>query len=176
MRWSFAALILVLAIAPAIAAEKAAEKESDKAGAPGTNIDMPFLMAPMTGSDGKLSGYAYIASRVTATSDANATLVRDKLAFIQDVFVRDVNAREIATTGDPKKIDEPALQARLLADARKIMGQGKIVSVAIMQVQIAPLRPGPTTAVAGQLPPAESAPSAHAEPSPSARAEPAQGH
>ena len=157
MRWSFVALILALAILPAAAGERSAETQGDKAGAPGTNIDMPFLMAPMTGADGKLSGYAYIASRVTATSDANATLVRDKLAFIQDVFVRDVNAREIATTGDPKKVDVPALQARLLAGARKIMGQGKVASVAIVQVQIAPLRPGPVTAVAGQLPPADPA-------------------
>ncbi|HEY4274080.1 MAG TPA: hypothetical protein VGM68_01235 [Rhizomicrobium sp.] len=151
-----------MAILPAVAAETSAEKpagkEGDKSGAPGTNIDMPFLMAPMKGDDGKLSGYAYIASRLTATSDANATLVRDKLAFIQDAFVRDVNAREIAASGDPKKVDEPALVARLLADARKVMGQGKVTSAAIVQVQIAPLRPSPMTAVAGQLPPSEAAP------------------
>jgi hypothetical protein len=136
--------------------------KAPEAGAPGTNIDMPFLMAPMTGADGKLSGYAYVASRVTATSDANATLVRDKLAFIQDAFVRDVNAREIAATGNPVKVEEPALQARLLADARKVMGPGKVASVAIVQVQIAPLRPGPVTAVAGQLPPTDPLPAAEA--------------
>jgi hypothetical protein len=164
MRGSLSVALLLALSLPVLAAEEGHEQsahgKTPEAGAPGTNIDMPFLMAPMTGADGKLSGYAYIASRVTATSDANATLVRDKLAFIQDAFVRDVNAREIANTGDPVKVDEPQLQARLLADARKVMGPGKVASVAIVQVQIAPLRPGPVTAVAGQLAPADPLPAA----------------
>ena len=163
MRWTSAALIFVLAIAPAAAAEKAAGKEGDKAGAPGTNVDMPFLMAPLTGADGKLSGYAYISSRLTATSDIIANQARDKIAFIQDAFVRDVNAKEIATSGDPLTVNNAALEARLLADARKVVGAGKIVSIAIMQVQIAPLHPGPVTAVPGQ-PGTDSAPAAPAKP------------
>lgn len=163
MRWTFAALIFVLAIAPVAAAEKAAGKGGDKAGAPGTNIDMPFLMAPLTDADGKLSGYAYVSSRLTATSDAGAGLVRDKIPFIQDAFVRDVNAAEIATSGDPVTVDNPALAARLLADARRVVGAGKVASIAIMQVQIAPLHPSPVTAVAGQ-PPADLPPAAPAKP------------
>src|SRR6185312_16888741 len=121
MRWTAAALIFAVMIAtPALAVEK--EAVGDKAGAPGTNIDMPFLMAPMTGADGKLSGYAYISSRLTANSDVSANQARDKIAFIQDAFVRDVNAKEIATSGDPASVDNAALQARLLADARKVVG------------------------------------------------------
>lgn len=164
MRWTSAALIFALAIAPAAAAEKEAPaKEDAKAGAPGTNVDMPFLMAPLTGADGKLSGYAYISSRLTATSDIIANQARDKIAFIQDAFVRDVNATEIATSGDPLTVNNAALEARLLADARKVVGAGKIVSIAIMQVQIAPLHPGPVTAVPGQ-PGTDSAPAAPAKP------------
>jgi hypothetical protein len=165
---------LLALVAPVSAAEEAHGKseghgkEEAKSGEPGTNIDMPFLMAPMTGADGKLSGYAYISSRLTANSDVSANQVRDKIAFIQDAFVRDVNAREIATSGDPASVDNAALQARLLADARKVVGASKLVSIAITQVQIAPLHPSPVTAVAGQLPPAES---------PSAQpAKPAHGH
>jgi hypothetical protein len=163
MRWTIAALILALTIAPVAAAEKEAGKEGDKAGAPGTNIDMPFLMAPMSGEDGKLSGYAYISSRLTATSDASASLVRDKIAFIQDAFVRDVNRIEIAMSGPPAAIDNAALQARLLADARGVVGQGKLASIAIIQVQVAPLHPSPVTpaAVAPQTP--DSAPAAPAK-------------
>jgi hypothetical protein len=168
MRRTSVALISVLMIASAAAAEKEPHKEGDKAdahgkedakgGEPGTNIDMPFLMAPITGADGKLSGYAYISSRLTATTDVNANQARDKIAFIQDAFVRDVNAKEIATSGDPITVDNAALEVRLLADARKVVGAAKLVSIAIMQVQIAPLHPGSVTAVAGQPPPAESAP------------------
>jgi hypothetical protein len=152
-------VLIVLAL-PTMAAEKDAPA---KAGAPGTNIDMPFLMAPLKGADGKLSGYAYVSSRLTATSDASATQVRDKIAFVQDAFVRDVNAAEVVTSGEPAIVDNPALAARLLADARRVMGAGKIASIAIMQVQIAPLHPGPVTAVAGE-PTADSPPAAPVKP------------
>lgn len=161
---------LLASAAPLSAAEEthakaeAHGKEDAKGGAPGTNIDMPFLMAPMTGADGKLSGYAYISSRLTANSDASANQVRDKIAFIQDAFVRDVNAKEIATSGDPVTVDNAALQVRLLADARNVVGASKLVSIAITQVQIAPLHPGPVTAVAGQPPPADSPPVQPAKP------------
>lgn len=161
---------MVALVAPVSAAEEAHGKsaghgkEDAKGGEPGTNIDMPFLMAPMTGADGKLSGYAYISSRLTANSDVSANQVRDKLAFIQDAFVRDMNAKEIVTSGDPVTVDNAALQTRLLADARKVVGASKLVSIAITQVQIAPLHPSPVTAVAGQLPPADSPPAAPAKP------------
>lgn len=180
MRHLFVLPILLALAVPASAAEEAHGKadahakegahgkEGEKGGAPGTNIDMPFLMAPMTGADGKLSGYAYISSRLTANSDVSANQARDKIAFIQDAFVRDVNAKEIATSGDPATVDNAALEARLLADARQVVGAKKLVSISITQVQIAPLRPSSVTAVAGQLPPAE--------PAAPAPAKPAHGH
>jgi hypothetical protein len=167
------AFIFALA-APVSAAEEAHGKseshgkEEAKGGEPGTNVDMPFLMAPMTNAEGKLTGYAYISSRLTANSDVSANQVRDKIAFIQDAFVRDVNAKEIAASGDPVTVDNAALQVRLLADARKVVGASKLVSIAIMQVQISALHPGPVTAVAGQPPPTESV-----SPPP---AKPAHGH
>ena len=156
MRSLFAALVVVILAVPAVAADKDAPvKDPAPGGAPGTNIDMPFLMAPLTGADGNLSGYAYVSSRITATSDTGANDVRDKIAFIQDAFVRDVNGTEIATSGDPLTVDNPALAARLLADARKIAGGGKIASIAIVQVQIAPLH---TNAADAGTPPTDSAP------------------
>src|SRR4051812_25757073 len=93
------ALALIVAVTPALAAEeKPAQKADGKSegGAPGTNVDMPYLMAPMMGADGKLSGYAYISTRLTAGSSAATLEVRDKIAFIQDAFVRDVNRQAIA--------------------------------------------------------------------------------
>lgn len=164
MRWTSAALIFALTIASAAAAEKEAGKNGDKTGAPGTNVDMPFLMAPLTGEDGKLSGYAYISSRLTATSDAGATLMRDKIAVIQDAFVRDVNRVEIATMGTPAAVDSTALATRLLADARGVVGQGKIASIAITQIQVAPLHPSPVTPAAAPPPAPESAPTTPAKP------------
>lgn len=78
-------------------------------------------------------------------SESFVVPVRDKQPFIQDAFVRDVNKTEVATSGDPVAVDTSALETRLLADARKVVGTTKIASIAIMQVQIAPLHPVPIT-------------------------------
>src|ERR1700727_2546130 len=126
------AAILVLAAAlafpffAAVAAEEkkeAATSEGEpKKGPAGTNVDMPYLMAPMTDAEGKLSGYAYLSTRLTAASEGNVLSVRDKLPFIQDVMVRDVNNAGIAAADDLEKVDVPTLERRLLADATKVMG------------------------------------------------------
>jgi hypothetical protein len=134
--------LLALLALPAIAAEK---EDAKKGGKPGTNVDMPFLMAPMTNADGKLSGYAYLSSRLTATSDANALVVREKLPFIQDVMVRDINTTGV-TGADPEQVDIPAVEQRLLADAAKVLGAGKVKLIIICTVQVASLHPVQTPA------------------------------
>ena len=164
MRRLLIVLLIAAMPAPALAAEKDA---STKTGAPGTNVDMPFLMAPLTGADGNLTGYAYISSRLAASSDIAANEVRDKIAFIQDIFVRDVNGKEIATSGNSATVDNAALEARLLADARRVVGGGKIVSIAITQLQIAPLHPSPVTPTATAPGPMDSAPVAPPKSAPS---------
>ena len=147
-----AILALILAV-PVFAASAAEEKKPAKAeggetkkGPAGTNVDMPFLMAPMTNADGKLAGYAYLSTRLTASSESNALVVRDKLPFIQDAMVRDVNATAIATPDDLEKVDIAATEKRLLADASKVMGAGKVKLLTICTVNISPLHPVQTPA------------------------------
>jgi len=125
--------------------EGGAEGEAQK-GKPGTNVDMPYLMAPMTGADGKLTGYAYLSTRLTASTEANALVVRDKLPFIQDAMVRDVNNTGIAVADDQEKVDVPAVEKRLLADAAKVMGGGKVKLITVCTVHIAALHPVQTPA------------------------------
>jgi hypothetical protein len=146
--------LLVAALAlPAVAAEKAegAKKEGKagepKKGQPGTNVDMPFLMAPLTNAEGKLTGYAYISTRLTAKSDTFALAVRDKLPFIQDAMVRDVNGNAVTTAEDPQSVDVPRLESRLLADAQKVMGADKVKLITVCTVQIAELHPVQTQAL-----------------------------
>ena len=135
-----AILVLLAALAvPAHAADTAAKK-----GEPGTNVEMPYLMAPLSNADGKLLGYAYISTRLTAMSDTYALAVRDKLPFIQDKMVRDVNSDVISTPDDPEKVDVPALEKRLLGDAAQVMGAGKVKLITVCTVQIAELRPSRT--------------------------------
>ena len=163
------ALLAFLAMAvPAMAAEYGAPAKGDpshapqKGGRPGTNVDMPYLMAPLTNADGKLIGYAYISSRLTASSEGVVTDVREKLPFIQDLLVRNVNNLTVSTPDDPEKVDIAGVEARLLADARKVMGAGKVKQIIVCTVQIAELRPKQTPALHT---PADAAP-AHGAPPP----------
>jgi hypothetical protein len=92
--------------------------------------------------DGKLQANAYISNKIIATSQANAIDIRAKLAFVQDAFVRDVNARPIGKDSDPGTVDQAALQARLLADARRIVGAAEVADLKIIRIQVTPIRPG----------------------------------
>jgi hypothetical protein len=131
-----ALIAAVLTAAPALA---------EKAGDPGTNVEMPFLIAPLS-VDGKLYGYAYVSLKIVTTTQGAALQVRDKVAFIQDAFVRDVNAVSIGLPKDPKTVDKAALVVRLLADAKRVIGAAKIASVVLIQVQISPIHPGEAVA------------------------------
>ncbi|HKU63505.1 MAG TPA: hypothetical protein VJQ06_00470 [Rhizomicrobium sp.] len=122
------------------------EGEAAKKGAPGTNVDMPYLMAPLIDADGKLTGYAYISSRLTASSEGGGTDVRAKLPFIQDIMVRDVNAISVTTPDDPEKVDIAATEKRLLSAAAKVMGPGKVKLITICTVNVSPLHPIQTPA------------------------------
>lgn len=137
------AVFAALAASPAFASGHGAggeKKPDEKGGDPGRNVEMPFLIAPLN-VDGKLYGYAYISPKVVTTSAAASLEVREKLAFIQDLYVRDVNSMPVAKADDPHTVDERALVVRLLADTRKIIGGNKIVKVMLVQVQISPIRP-----------------------------------
>jgi len=109
---------------------------------PGTSVEMPYLIAPVT-TDGKLVSYAYVSSRIIASTPSAAIDVRDKLPFIQDADVRDVNASSIADTADPPVVDRVALTRRLAADAKRVVGDGKVSAVQIIQIQFSQLRPSP---------------------------------
>lgn len=129
--------------APALASEaekKPAEKNSPDAG---STVEMPYLIAPII-VDEKLIAYAYVSSKIVATSQTAAIDVRMKTAFIQDAFVRDVNGTPIGKEDDPATVDEEALRSRLLADVKRIMGQGKVKDFRFIQIQVTQLRPAPT--------------------------------
>ena len=146
MRRVFALLVLLaaaFAAGPAYAEGKPATP--GPLGDPGTNVEMPFLIAPLA-IDGRLYGYAYISLKVVTSTQKAALEVREKVAFVQDAYVRDVNARTIGKATDPKTVDNPALIARLLDDTRRIIGASKIVNIQLIDVQISPIRPGEAVA------------------------------
>jgi transcriptional regulator of nitric oxide reductase len=135
-----------LVLAVAVAAFAAAPALAEQAGDPGTNVEMPFLIAPMT-KDGKLLGYAYISTHLVATSTSAALMIRDKMAFIQDAFVRDVNAAPVSLAADPTKVDIALLGNRLVNDARRVLGDNKVAFIVFGDgkkdtgIQFSPLHP-----------------------------------
>jgi hypothetical protein len=171
MRKAAIPVLLALALAaPSLAAEEKAKPaevkagEGKKGGKPGTNVDMPYLIAPLTNADGKLTGYAYLSSRLTAASDTIALAVREKLPFIQDAMLRDVNAEPVTTPDDPEKVDIPGTEKRLLSDATKVMGAGKVKLITLCTVQISELHPVETPAL--NAPPEDAPPPATAPKNP----------
>ncbi|MDE1937571.1 MAG: hypothetical protein KGI68_01000 [Alphaproteobacteria bacterium] len=150
MRRVFLSLLLF-----AVVASQAAVAAPTADGAPGTNVEMPFLIAPMS-QDGRLLGYSYISSKLVASSQSAAIAIRDKLAFIQDAFVRDVNARPIGQSNDPRTVDRVLLNSRLVADAGRIVGAEKVVNMVFVDIKFAPLHPGDTTL--DMVPPSDRAP------------------
>jgi hypothetical protein len=141
MRAATAIVFACLLTSPALAGEAIIHGKDVKADyEPGSSVEMPFLIAPLN-QDGKLVGYAYISGKIVASSLTAAVSVREKTPFLQDAFIRDVNAAPIAKSADPLVVDKLALAARLLADAKRIAGSGRAVSYIITQVQVAPTRP-----------------------------------
>ena len=139
MRIPSAILLALLLPAASLAAETPVKKTE-----PGTHVGMPFLIAPVT-IDGKLAGYSYITSKLVAATPSASVAIRAKLAFIQDAFVRDVNAAPVGKTSDPREVDTAALAPRLVADARKIVGAKNVVTIVFTQIQFAPIHPRQST-------------------------------
>jgi hypothetical protein len=141
MRISLALAFALIAATPAFAA--------DKPGDPGTNVEMPFLIAPMS-RDGRLLGYAYISPKLVASTQAAANDIRDKIVFIQDAFVRDVNGAPVSQQADPTAVDRALLASRLIADARKVVGTMKVAVVTFgdgkkdLGITFSPLHPTQT--------------------------------
>jgi len=128
--------VVLFAAAPALADDT---KKPDAA--VGTSVEMPYLIAPLTSGENLLA-YAYISCKIIGTSPSAAIDIRDKVPFIQDAFVRDVNATSVGTPDDPQAVDATGTAARLLADTRKVMGPGKVADIKLIQIQISPVQPG----------------------------------
>jgi hypothetical protein len=109
--------------------------------APGTSVEMPYLIAPLMNGD-SLVAYAYVSCKIIASSQSAAIDIRDRIPFIQDAFVRDVNRATVGRGDEPPTVDPTSLTARLLADARKVMPLGEVAGVRLIQIQISLLRPG----------------------------------
>lgn len=160
MRIAAATFITILLTVPAMAGEAAKDDAKKGPAKSATSVDMPILVAPMV-TDGKLFAYAYLNPVIEAASDSAVLKVRDKTPFLQDAFIRDLNGATIVDPKAPDQFDRAGTAARLLADARRVVGAGAIKGLSFSQVQVSPRTPKDAAVMeAAKTPPPAAPPAA----------------
>ena len=152
MRILWAGILLLFAMlagaAPAMAAA-AAHGQAPAAHAPEpgavvpegpAEVVLPPIIAPMNVS-GRLSGYAYITVAIHPVARDGILLIREKMPFLQDAFLRELNRGSILKVDDPKAVDEAAVNARLTERAKAVLPAGTVKDLAFQPIVIAPLVP-----------------------------------
>ena len=105
-----------------------------------TNVELPPFLAPMV-IDNRLENYAYITIVLTPVSREKMLAIREKMPFIQDAFLREVNKGSIVRTDDPKAVDTVALKARLLVRLNQLLPKGTVSDLKFRQIAITPVQP-----------------------------------
>lgn len=141
----FALLIVAvpaLAAAPAHGPAPAAHAPAAGAVVPEgpAEVVLPPIIAPMNVS-GRLSGYAYITVAIHPVARDGILLIREKVPFLQDAFLRELNRGSILKADDPKAVDEAAVNARLTERAKAVLPAGTVKDLAFQEIVVAPLVP-----------------------------------
>jgi hypothetical protein len=66
--------------------------------------------------------------------------IREKVPFLQDAFLRELNGAPIVKADDPKSVDEAALKARLLARVNQILPPGTVAELKFEPIVVAPVQ------------------------------------
>jgi hypothetical protein len=140
--WVWRALIIVLAcilaiiMPPAVARAAEAEGHGEDAAKGPANIVLPQILAPMV-TQNRLMGYAYLTVALAPSGPDKVGIIREKMPFLQDAFLREVNKASIAKTGDFKAVDADAVQKRLETRMTAILPAGTVKELKIDQVTVA---------------------------------------
>ena len=105
-----------------------------------TNVELPPFLAPML-IDNRLESYAYITITLTPANREKMLAIREKMPFIQDAFLREVNKASIVKTDDPKAVDVAALKARLLVRLNQLLPKGTVSDLKFQQIVMTPVQP-----------------------------------
>lgn len=141
MRRIFVILLAILCVGQAACAAEGGQKKGP-AGAPPNAVDMPFLVAPANRGD-TLIGFHYISYRLITPTPAEVADVRNKIAIIQDAYVRDVYKTAVGMANDQSQVDVHVLHDRMVAIAKRIVGNRKVADLVFMDMKFSPLHPKP---------------------------------
>ena len=103
------------------------------------DVSLPPILAPMV-VEGRLESYAYITIVLKPAAPAGVLAIREKVPFLQDAFLRELNGASIVKAGDPKAVDEAAVRARLIARLSPILPAGTVAELNFEPIVLAPVQ------------------------------------
>ena len=103
------------------------------------DVQMPTILAPMV-VDNRLENHAYITIVLKPAAPAGVLAIREKVPFLQDVFLRELNGATIVKADDPKSVDEAALKPRLIARMNQILPAGTVAELKFEPIVVAPVQ------------------------------------
>ena len=137
---ALAGLFLALAAAalqPSMAwAAEAAPKDDQGP----VDVELPPMLAPMVVGN-RLDSYAYITIALAPAARDKVLDIREKVPFLRDAFLRELNKGSIVKADDPKAVDEAAVKSRLTARVKQILPVGTVSEVKLEQIVITPVQP-----------------------------------
>jgi flagellar basal body-associated protein FliL len=135
--WKPAVLAALLMVSPV---ERVAGAEPPPKDQAVTNVEVPAFLAPMLIGN-RLEQYAYITVALTPANREKMLAIRDKMPFLRDAFLREVNKANIVKADDPKTVDTVALKARLLVRVNQILPKGSVSDLKFQSIQMTPIQP-----------------------------------
>ena len=135
--WKPAALAAVLIACPVDSVLGAEPAPKDQGV---TNVELPAFLAPMLKGN-RLEQYAYITVALTPANRERMLAIREKMPFLRDAFLREVNKANIVKADDPNSVDTVALKARLLVRVNQILPKGSVSDLKFQSIQMTPIQP-----------------------------------
>jgi len=103
------------------------------------DVTLPTILAPMI-VDSRTETYAYVTIALKPATPAGVLTIREKVPFLQDAFLRELNGPSIVRADDPKSVDETALKARLLGRVNQILPAGTVAELKFEPIVVAPVK------------------------------------
>jgi len=91
-------------------------------------------------ADNRIENYAYITIVLKPAAPAGVLAIREKVPFLQDVFLRELNGATIVKADDPKSVDEATLKPRLIARMNQVLPAGTVAELKFEPIVVAPVQ------------------------------------
>jgi hypothetical protein len=132
-------LAAVFALAFLLPGQLLAALGAEPANQAATAVALPPILAPMV-VDGRLEGYAHLTITIQPRSMDKVLAVREKVPFLQDAFLRELNKASIVKADDHAAVDTDAVNKRLMAQLNRILPAGTVSGLHFDKVVLVPVK------------------------------------